>query len=175
MVQAQPHLANATRPLSHRADNAETQVTELLKLYRRQPAGMGNIPIPFPASYAPIAGMIGQPNTHPSAHVLATMSSSPPTSHPSTSAPSMSYGFDLHPEVPGLTLGSSANTDPASEDIQVDPDLHAGTDLQLLAYMKERAMTWDDLKKRPPLFPGAEGGTYQFSCAEQIIRGEWRH
>jgi len=153
------------------ADEAETQITALLKLYRRQPGGVGNIPIPDPTSYAPISRMIQQPNTHPSAHVLATVPSSPPL-HPSTSAPVTSYGHD-HLEVPGLTPSSSGSTDGASEDTEVDPDLHAGTDLQLLEYVKERAMSWEDLKNRQPLFPGEEGGTWQFSSAEQIIRGEW--
>jgi hypothetical protein len=66
----------------------------------------------------------------------------------------MSYGFDLHPEVLELTPSSSASTDGASGDTEVDPDLHAGTDPQLLKYVKERAMTWEDLRNRPPLFPG---------------------
>ena len=65
-----------------------------------------------------------------------------------------------------------ASANGASEDPKTDPDLHPGTDPQLLEYVNERAMT-RDLKNRPPLFPGEEGGTWLFSSAEQIIRGEW--
>lgn len=85
----------------------------------------------------------------------------------------ISYGSDLHPELPRLTPNSSASTESASEDTDIDPDVRVEADLQLLEYIKERAVTWEDLKNRPPLFPGVEGGTWQFSSAEQIIRGEW--
>lgn len=54
----------------------------------------------------------------------------------------------------------------APEDLDMEPDM------QLLVYAKERAVTWDDLKSRSPLFPGEEGGMWQFSSAEQVIRGE---
>jgi hypothetical protein len=55
----------------------------------------------------------------------------------------------------------------ASEVIDVDSDI---MDPQLIEYTKERAVTWEDLKTRPPLFPGEGGGTWQFSNAEEVIR-----
>jgi hypothetical protein len=105
----------------------------------------------------------------------------------------MGHHFNLHLEVPGLTPSSSASTVDADlhpeglglapslsttmldapENTGVDPDMSAQADPQLLEYVKERAVTWDDLKTRPPLFPGEDGGNWQFSSAEQIIRGEW--
>jgi hypothetical protein len=167
MVQAQPHLANATRLLSEKADEADVQITTLLKLYRKQPGGVSSTPIPIPASYA---RMIEQLDAH---HVSETSPSPPHPSNPTVPAPSVAYGFDFHSAVPGPTSSSFARTDGASEDTEADPDLHNETDLQLLEYAKERAMSWEDLKNRPPLFPGEEGGTWQFYCAEQIIRREW--
>jgi len=97
MIQAQPHLASAIRLQSEKADVADTQITTLIKLYQRQPAGVGNDPItvPVPASYASIAGMMGQPNTHPSACVFTMIPSSLPLSHSSASPPLMSYCFSL--------------------------------------------------------------------------------
>lgn len=166
MVQAQAHLSRATRLVTERADNADMQITTLLKLYRRQPRGAGDAPTPIPASYAPIASTITS-SIHPSAYVLATISSSPPSSHPSTSVLTATYGISPPLELPQLTPSSS-------EDGDANPDLYAETDLQLLEYAKERAVTWEDLKNRQPLFPGEEGRTWQFSSAEQIIRGEWR-
>jgi len=68
IVQAQPHLANATRLLSNKADDADIQITTLLKLYRRQQGGMGEMPIPVPTSYVGIARMMGQPNTQAHAY-----------------------------------------------------------------------------------------------------------
>jgi len=78
----------------------------------------------------------------------------------------MSFSFGRHLEMPELTPSSSANT-MASEDTEIDPDL---MDPQLIEYAKERAVTWEDLKTRPPLFPGEDGGTWQFSNAEDVIR-----
>jgi hypothetical protein len=192
MVQAQPKLANVMRFQSDQADIAESDVTELLKLYKRHPVWREDYPTRVPASYSHVRSTIRQANTHPSSHVLATIPSSPPPLHPSASAPSMGHSFNLHTEVPGLTPRSSANTVDvdlhpegvglapslstttldASKDT-VNPDMYAQADPQLLEYVKERAVTWDDLKTRPPLFPGEDGGDWQFSSAEQIIRGEW--
>lgn len=191
MVQAQPHLANVTRLKSNKANVAESDVTGLLNLYQRHPGRREDF-ITVPASYSGAASAI-QASAHPSSHVLPTIPSSPPASHPSASAPSMVHGFNLHLEVPGLTPNSSASTVDgdlhpealglapslstttldAPDDTGVDPDMDAQADPQLLEYVKERAVTWDDLKTRPPLFPGEDGGNWQFSSAEQIIRGEW--
>jgi hypothetical protein len=65
---------------------------------------------------------------------------------------------DLHPEGVGLAPSSSTTTLDASEDTGIDPDMYSQADPQLLEYVKERAVTWDDLKTRPPLFPGDDGG-----------------
>ncbi len=192
MVQAQRNLCNSARLKSNKVDAAQLDVNILLDLYQRHPGRREHL-APAPASYFHAITVLQQPNTHPGSHVLPTIPSSPPLLHPSSSAPSMGHRFDLHPEVPELTPSSSARTVDgdlhpgglelsrssstttldASEDTGVDPDMDAQEDLQLLEYAKERAMTWDDLKTRPPLFPGQDGGTWQFSSAEQIIRGEW--
>ena len=165
MVQAQPKLANVTRFQSNQADVAESDVTGLLKLYQRHPERREDYPIPVPASYSHVRSAIPRPNILPSSHVLPTIPSSPPPLQPSAS--------DLHPEGVRLAPSSSTTTLDASEDTGVDPDMYAQADPQLLEYVKERAVTWDDLKTRPPLFPGVDGGDWQFSSAEQIIRGEW--
>jgi hypothetical protein len=165
MMQAHTHLASVVRLQSNKAEDADTQINKLLRLYRRQPKGVVSISIPvqFPAS---IVSMIEQPDSHPSAHLSTTIT---PTSLPSASAPFTSYGSDLRPEAP-----SSASTDGASEDTEVDPELYDGTDVLLLEYAKERAISWNDLKNRQPLYPGEEGGTYRFASAEQIIRGDYK-
>jgi len=181
MVQAQPKLANVTRFQCNQADVAESDVTGLLKLYQRHPERREDYPIPVPASYSHVRSAIPRPNTHPSSHVFPTIPSSLPPLQPSASAPSMGHRFGLHLEVPGLTPSSSASTVDAdlhpegvqlapssstttldaSEDTGVDPDMYAQADPQLLEYVKERAVTWDDLKTRPPLFPGVDGGDWQ--------------
>ena len=164
MIQAQPHLCSSARIRTDRADAAQSDVNRLLELYRRRPRGSYNNPIIVPVGYHPASAM--QPyNNHPSAHVLFTISSSPPPSHPTTSAP-ISFGSGRHLEKPGFTPSSSTST-MASEDTETDPDL---MDPQLIEYTKERAVTWEDLKTRPSLFPGEDGGTWQFSTAEDVIR-----
>jgi len=55
----------------------------------------------------------------------------------------------------------------APENTETHPDL---MDPQLIEYAKERAVTWEDVKTRPRLFPGVDGGTWQFSTAEEVIR-----
>jgi len=187
MVQAQPKLANVMRFQSDQADVAESDVTELLKLYKRHPVWRVDYPIPVPASYSHVRSTIRQSNTHLSSHVLPTNPSSP-LRH-SASAPSMGHPFSLHTEVPGLAPANTVDVDLHPEGVElapslstttldaskdtVDPDMYAQADPQLLEYVKERPVTWDDLKTRPPLFPGEDGGDWQFSSAEQIIRGEW--
>ncbi len=163
MIQAQPHLCNVVRRRTDRANAAQSEVNTLLELYQRRPGAGCNNPIIVPVAYDLTSTMRQYNNNHPSAHVLPIIPSSPPPSHPTTSAPPISFGFDRH-------LGLSASTMDAPEDTEVDPDI---TDQQLLEYIKEPAVTWEDLKTRPPFFPGVGGGTWQFSCVEQIIRGEW--
>jgi hypothetical protein len=132
--------------------------------------------------------------THTNAHVLMTIPGSPPL-HSPASAPSMLIFGGLHQEILAETSADTleASTSPpvhsaltpvsSNQELpQLTPigstdgpfeDLHMEPDIQLLEYAKERAVTWDDLKNRLPLFPGEEGGIWQFSTAEQIIRGEW--
>ena len=165
MIQAQPHLCSSARLRTDRADAAQSDVNRLLELYRRRPRAGCNSPVIVPVGYHPASAMQPYNNSHPSAPVLPTISSSPPPSHPTASAP-ISFGFGRHLEMPGLTPSSSAST-VASEDAETDPDL---VDPQLIEYTQERAVTWEELKTRPPLFPGEDGGTWQFSTAEEVIR-----
>ena len=165
MIQAQPHLCSAARRRTDRADAAQSDVNRLLELYQRRPRAGCNNPINVPAAYHPASAMQPYDNNHPSAHILPTIPSSQPLSHPTTSVPT-SFGFGRHLEMPGLTPSSSAST-MASEDTETDPDL---MDPQLIEYTKEQAVTWEDLKTRPRLFPGEDGGTWQFSTAEEVIR-----
>ena len=170
MIQAQSHLCSVMRLRTDRSNAAQSEVNTLLELYRRRPAMGFNDPIIVPATYDP-ASTMRQYDNPPSSRVLPTIPSSPPPSHPTTSAPPIPFGFDRHLEMPGLTPSSSASTLDAPEDTEIDTDI---TDPQLLEYIKERPVTWEDLKTRPLLFPGEDGGTWQFSSAEQIIRGQWR-
>ena len=163
MVHAQPHLSSLIRLDTDRAAAAQSDVTLLLTLYKRIPGGKQDNSITVSAAYDS-GSMVQRLPSHSSIHVLPTMASSPPSSSPPL-APSRRSSFHL--EIPGLTPSSSANTMDASEDTETS------TDPQLLEYSKERAVTWEDLKSRPPIYPGEGGGDWQFSSAEQIIRGEW--
>lgn len=75
----------------------------------------------------------------------------------------------------GRTPSSSVSTTSASsrsqsEDAGDDMDLHAGGDMQLMEYAKERSVTWEELKKRPPLFGGEAPGASRFASANDICR-----
>jgi hypothetical protein len=98
MVQAQPHLANVLRLETDRAAAAQWEVTTLLELYKRLPGGRQNSPTTVPAAYQP-ASLKLPLNNRSSTHVLPTIPSSPPPSHPFTSAPPRQH----HLEMPGLT------------------------------------------------------------------------
>jgi hypothetical protein len=69
--------------------------------------------------------------------------------------------------MPGLTPSSSASTDDLS---QTEDDEYAGADIQLAEYAKERSITWEDLKNRPPLFGGEDLGPWRFASADDICR-----
>ena len=72
--------------------------------------------------------------------------------------------------MPGLSPTSpSTHVSPQTGD--ADVDLYAGADSQLMAYAKERSITWEDLKTRPPLFGGEELGQWRFANADDICRG----
>jgi hypothetical protein len=67
---------------------------------------------------------------------------------------------------------SSASTDDSSQTEDADVDLYAGADIQLMEYAKERSITWEDLKNRPPLFGGEEQGPWRFASADDICRSK---
>ncbi len=69
--------------------------------------------------------------------------------------------------MPGLTPSSSASIDDLS---QTEDAEYAGADIQLAEYAKERSVTWEDLKNRPPLFAGEELGPWRFASADDICR-----
>jgi hypothetical protein len=172
MVEAQPRLSSVTRLQTVKGDAAEMQITTLLKLYQRKPGTHFN-PRPLisvPDGYDTFATELEQPNTHPSARMLPGSPQLP------DSIPPRSTLFALDgpdPDVPGLTPSSSASTDLTSEAHEGGVDLYTGADMQSLEYAKEPAMTWEDLKTRPPLFGGEGAGTWRFASADQICHGEW--
>lgn len=168
MVEAQPHLSNIVRLQTDRADAAALEVAMLLKLYQRRLGGGLDNPIAIPASYQPAS--IHHLNNLSSTSITPTIPGSPSNSHLSASASPRSYDFDLPDTF--VSPNSPASTMDECEDTG-NPDMYAQMDPQLLEYRKERAMTWEDLKCRQPLFPGEGGGYWQFSSAEQVING-WR-
>lgn len=152
MVEAEPYLSSATRVQSLKGDAAEPQIFTLLRLYRRQLGQHSSLTpaISIPNNYDAFCAELEQPNTHPSAHVLGAVSSSPPLEN----APAPSVSFAKVGLMPGLTP---------------KVDLYA-RDIQLLEYAKERSVTWEDLKNRPLLFGGEEVGPWRFASADDICR-----
>jgi hypothetical protein len=168
MVEAEPYLSSVTRVQSSKGDAAEPQIYTLLRLYRRQPGQHSSLTpvISVPNNYEAFCAELEQPNTHPSACVLSTVPRSPPLEN--APAPSVSFAkIDL---MPGLTPSSSTSTDVLSQPEDAGVDLYAGADIQLLEYAKERSVTWEDLKNRPPLFGGEEVGPWRFASADDICR-----
>jgi hypothetical protein len=171
MVQADPHLSSVTRFQSAAGDTAETDVSTLLRLYRRQPSGhpdpslMNTISIPD--NYEAFCALLEQPNSHPNARILTSIPSSPPLA----TAPVhfMSVANDGPPD---LTPSSSASTDISSQTEGPDLELYPEGDLQLIEYAKERSITWEDLKTRPPLFGGEEQGFWRFASADDVCRSK---
>jgi hypothetical protein len=82
-------------------------------------------------------------------------------------APDHSISFAKDDRVPGLTRSSSASIDNLSP---TEDDEYAEADIQLAEYEKERSITWEDLKNRPPLFGGEELGPWRFFSADDICR-----
>jgi len=74
--------------------------------------------------------------------------------------------------MPGLTPSSSASTDVLSQTEDADVNLYARADIELMEYAKERSVTWEDLKNRPPLFGGEEQGPWRFASADDICRSK---
>jgi len=97
-----------------------------------------------------------------------------PSSPPTAKARSTEFGLDgSGSDVPGLTPSSSASTDISSTTSDtLEVDLYAGADPQSLEYAKEHAMTWEELRSRPPLFGGEEVGKYRFASVDEICRSK---
>jgi hypothetical protein len=170
MVQAEPHLSSVTRLRSSNGDIAEPQIATLLRLYRRQLGQCPNLlpAISVPNNYEAFCAHLEQPNTQPSTHILTAIPSSPP---PINTAPAHSILFAKNDPIPGLTPSSLADVLSQTED--ADINLYAGADIQLMEYAKERSITWEDLKNRPPLFGGEEQGPWHFASADDICRSKW--
>jgi hypothetical protein len=168
MVEADPHLSSVTRVQSSKGDAAESQITTLLKLYRRQPGQYSSLTpaISIPDKYEGFCAELEQPNTQPSARILTAVPRSPQLMN----APALSISFAKDGPVPGFIPSSSASTNVSSQTEDADVDLHAGADVQSMEYAKERSITWEDLKNRPPLFGGEELGPWRFSSADDICR-----
>jgi len=150
---------------------AETDVSTLLRLYRRQPSGRPN-PSPMnalsvPENYEAFSAWLEQPNSHPNARILTSIPSSPP--------PATAPGHFMSPvneSSPDLTLSSSTSTDISCQADRPDFQLYPENDSQLMEYVKERSITWEDLKTRPPLVGGEEQGFWRFSSAEDVCRSK---
>ena len=71
---------------------------------------------------------------------------------------------------PDLSPSSSASTDISGQTEGPDLKLYPERDLQLIEYAKERSITWEDLKTRPPLFGGEEQGFWRFASADDVCR-----
>lgn len=171
MVEAEPHLSSVTRLQSPKGDVAEPQIATLLRLYRRQPGPYSNLTpsISVPSNYEAFCTQLEQPNIQPSAYILTTIPSSPP---PMNTAPAHSISFAKDDLMPGLTPSSSASTDVLSQTEDADVNLYARADIELMEYAKERSVTWEDLKNRPPLFGGEEQGPWRFASADDICRSK---
>lgn len=163
MVQADPHLSSVTRFQSSRGDMAEADVSALLRLYRRQPSG--HLPmnaISVPNSYEAFCALLEQPNCHSDARILTSIPSSP---SPDSAPPLlMSFANDAP--------SSSTPTDVSCQTEGPDLELYPERDFQLMEYAKERSITWEDLKTRPPLFGGEGQGFWRFASAEDVCRSK---
>jgi hypothetical protein len=171
MVQAEPHLSSVTRLQSSRGDIAEPQIATLLRLYQRQPGHYRNSKtvISVPDNYEAFCEQLEQPETQPSACGFKnSISSLPLRVHPSSLANNGSMS--------SLTVYSRSSTctnfSPLTEHADVDP--YAGADLQLMEYVQERSITWEELKTRSPLF-GGEEQELRFASAEDICRARQLH
>ncbi|KAM6503830.1 hypothetical protein JOM56_000773 [Amanita muscaria] len=160
MVEAEPYLSSVTRVQSSKGDAAESQISTLLRLYRRQPGQYSSLTpvLSIPNNYEAFCTELEQPNTRSSARAV-------PSSPPVMNAPTPSISFA---EV-GLTPSPSTSTDVSSQPEDADVDLYAGADIQLMEYAKERSVTWEDLKNRPPLFGGEEVGPWRFATIAPLF------
>jgi hypothetical protein len=164
MVQAESWLSGVTRISTPKGDEAELQVTALLRLYRRK-LGQKTETLSRPAGLEDICYMMELPPSHPSTQILTAIPGSPPLDTPSSQPTSFTGGH----RIPVLSPSISASTDVSA---QLEDDLCAGGDTQLTDYEKERSVTWDDIKNRPRLF-GGEEMSWRYSTAEDMCRGTW--
>jgi len=167
MVEAEPHLSSVTRLQSPKGDIAESQIATLLRLYRRQPGHSNLTPISVPTNYKDFCAQLEQPNSQPNARVSTGIPGSPPLVN---TAPAPSISFAKDDPMPGPTPNASASTNVSSQTEDADIDLYARADIQLVEYAKERSVTWEDLKNRPPLFGGEELGPWRFASVDDICR-----
>ena len=172
MVEAEPYLSTVTRLQSSKGDAAEPQICTLLRLYRRQPGQHSNLTptVSVPSGYEAFCAQLEQPNTQLSARILTAIPSS--SEHVDT-ASAYFISFAKDDPIPGLTPSSSVSADVSSQAEDADVDLYAGADIELIEYAKERSVTWEDLKNRPPLFGGEEQGPWRFASADDICRSKW--
>lgn len=171
MVEAEPHLSTVTRVQSLKGDEAEPQISALLRLYRREPAGRSSTsPAIFvPSDYNSLCAMLEQPNSNPSARILTTVPSSPPpTTDPPPFTP-LAFG-----PIPDLTPSSSTSTDITSQldDADLNRSAKPDSDIQLMEYMKEASVSWEELNNRPPLFGGEEVGLWRFASTDDVCRSK---
>jgi hypothetical protein len=173
MVEAAPYLADPFRIRTTKGDTAQTQISILIQLYQRKPGMPSNLApyIPAPANYVEISNML-ESHIHPSARVLSSIPSSPPM------APTHFTAFGLDgpgSDVPHLTPSSSTSTNVtsvSSDSPEVDADFYIGADVKLLEYAREEAVTWEDLRTRPPLFGGEDVGKYRYASVDEICRSK---
>jgi len=171
MVQAEPHLSSVTRLQSSRGDIAEPQIATILRLYQRQPGHRDSkTVISVPDDYEAFCEQLEQQDTQPSACIFKNAISSLPLQvHSSSLANNGSFSSLTAYSRPS----TCTNVSPLAEHADVDP--YAGADLQLMEYVQERSITWEELKTRPPLFGGEEQGFWRFASAEDICRGKQLH
>jgi hypothetical protein len=168
MVEAESHLSSVTRLKSSKGGVAEPQISALLRLYRRRPGQHSSLtpPIPIPNNYEALCAQLEQPNTQPSARILTASPSSPELMN---TAPAHFISPAKDNPIPGLTPSSLASTDVSSQIEDADVNLYA---VGLMEYAKERSVTWEDLKNRPPLFGGQGQGSWRFASADDICRSK---
>jgi hypothetical protein len=180
MLEAHTHFTNVTRIRTAETDLAALQVTELMKLYNRTPCGQTSQPLVSPPASALriLYSLNQQQNIFPTSSVFPTIPGSPSLS----SAQQHTTSFAQHtaslapdsqePNVPGSTLSLSTSTNASSDASgfdQVD-SAYENADPQLLDYAREPAMSWENLKNRPPLFPGVQVDSGRFETAEDVCR-----
>jgi hypothetical protein len=201
LVEAQSRINLITRLKNARTNSAQYEVNLLLELYDRRPGRLlaSGISTQANSQSDAISSYLTNHRRPPVSRNLPTILGSPtfdnnilgqhmtasssfPDGQFPAPAPSSSFSADGAPssrsggQSPILTPHSSFSTDIVSDD-PLTPYIfdNDARDVDALsqAYMKERAVTWDELKTRPLVSSSEGDGVWRFSSAEQIIRGEW--